>query len=58
LFFLLIIMDGKQPMTKDAAQRIQAAQDRKGDAGDQGFKSRAMAAAAGNEAKGAVKSKK
>lgn len=39
---------GKCKMTKAAARRIQLSQDKKGSKGDQGFKSRAMKAAAKN----------
>lgn len=37
---------GKKSMTQKAARRIQSSQDKKGSKGDQGFKSRAMSAAA------------
>ncbi len=39
---------GKSKMSKPAARRIQSSQDNKGSKGDQGFKSRAMKAAAKN----------
>ncbi len=36
----------KKAMTQKASRRIQSSQDKKGSKGDQGFKSRAMSAAA------------
>lgn len=41
--------DKKTKMDSEAARRIQSSQDKKGDKGDQGFKSRAMSAADKNK---------
>lgn len=41
--------NSQNPMTKEAAQRIQSTQDRKGSQGDQSFKSRAMSASEKNQ---------